>query len=134
MQPSPTQVKPMFTIPVTVVCGPPGAGKTTYVTEHAEPGDLIIDFDPLYVALSGQPKYSKPQDILPFVVEARDAVIERLRTRSNVSHAWLIAMAPRKEERRAYEQDGAEIVVMATPAEECLRRIELAPGRENWSD
>ncbi len=84
--------------------------------------------------LSNQPMYSKPQDILPFVVEARDAVIERLRTRSNVRHAWLIAMAPRKQERRAYEEDGAEIVVMATPAEECLRRIAAAPGRENWHD
>ncbi len=130
----PEQEKPSFTIPVTVVCGPPGAGKTTYVNDHAEPGDLIIDFDPLYVVLSNQPMYTKPQDILPFVVEARAAVIERLRTRSNVRHAWLITMSLRKQERQTYEADGADVVTLATPADECLRRIAAAPGRENWPD
>jgi predicted kinase len=32
---------------VVLVCGPPCAGKTTYVREHANPGDLIIDYDDL---------------------------------------------------------------------------------------
>lgn len=30
---------------VVLVCGPPCAGKTTHVTEHAQPGDLILDAD-----------------------------------------------------------------------------------------
>ena len=32
---------------VTLVCGPPCAGKTTYVRQHAQPGDLIADQDRL---------------------------------------------------------------------------------------
>jgi predicted kinase len=31
---------------LTVVTGPPCAGKTTYVRNNAKPGDIIIDFDP----------------------------------------------------------------------------------------
>lgn len=30
---------------VTVVSGPPCSGKSTYVAEHAEPGDVVVDVD-----------------------------------------------------------------------------------------
>ena len=127
-----TQPKPMFTIPVTVVCGPPGAGKTTYVTEHAELGDLIIDVDGIYMALSGQPMYSRPQELLSFVLHARQAIIERLRSRSNVRKAWLITTAAKKPEREVYVRDGADVVVLATPAAECLKRIAADERRSTW--
>ena len=32
---------------VTIVCGPPCAGKTTWVAEHATPGDTVLDVDVL---------------------------------------------------------------------------------------
>lgn len=28
-----------------VICGPPCSGKSTYVREHAEDGDLLVDYD-----------------------------------------------------------------------------------------
>ena len=127
-----TQPKPMFTIPVTVVCGPPGAGKTTYVTEHEELGDLIIDVDGIYMALSGQPMYSRPQELLSFVLHARQAIIERLRSRSNVRKEWLITTAAKKPEREVYVRDGADVVVLATPAAECLKRIAADERRSTW--
>ena len=42
-----------FRTPVTVVCGPPGSGKSTHVDGHKQPGDLVVDIDALYVALTG---------------------------------------------------------------------------------
>ena len=124
--------RPMFATPTTVVCGPPGAGKTSYVRQHAQPGDLILDVDALYMALSGQPMYDKPAELLPFVIEARDAVIERLRQRSRANHAWVITLAPTESERQPYAEDGADVVVLATPAEDCLARITADPERARW--
>ena len=41
-------------MPVTLVCGPPAAGKTTYVPEHAKPGDVIIELDACIEAAGGR--------------------------------------------------------------------------------
>ena len=35
-----------------VVTGPPCGGKSTYVREHAKPGDFVIDLDRLALAIT----------------------------------------------------------------------------------
>lgn len=120
---------------VTIVYGPPGAGKTSYVKEHARRGDLIIDFDALYAALSGLDWYDKPTALMPFVCEARDAVINRLHRNSEVQHAWLITSEPKANKRAALQvQLKAKLVFIETDPQECLRRITADPRRdaEHW--
>jgi hypothetical protein len=60
---------------VTIVCGPPGAGKSRYVLEHLHWGDLVLDIDTLFMALSGQVTYGKPVSLLKVVLRVRDTVI-----------------------------------------------------------
>ena len=116
--------KMAWTTQVTIVCGPPGSGKTRYVREHAVRGDLILDVDALYMALSGLDWYDKPDELLPFVAEARDAVIRRLERPSEVKRAWVITTGAKKHERDALARRlRAKVVVLDVPAEECLRRI-----------
>jgi hypothetical protein len=43
---------------LTVVVGPPAGGKSTWVLERAGPGDIVIDFDRLAVALTGEGRVS----------------------------------------------------------------------------
>lgn len=124
--------------PVTIVYGPPGAGKTTYVREHARWGDLIIDFDALYAALSGLNWYDKPSSLMPFVATARDAVIDRLHRDSQVRHAWLITTEPEGGKRKALQARlNAQMVFIEASPQECLRRIATDPRRDvaaGWED
>ncbi len=124
-----SQSQQRFAVPVTLVAGPPGSGKTTWVAAHRTWGDLTVDVDALMQALSGLPPYEKPDALVPFALEARDAIMARLLRPSDVRHAWLIAGAAKAADRQRYAEAGAHVVVLAVSAEECLRRIEADPTR-----
>lgn len=120
------------TVPVTIVTGPPGAGKTTYVHMHRQWGDLVIDVDGLYAALSGLPWYEKPDVLLPFVLEARDAVLDRLHRQSELRHAWIITSeANQAELERMKARYNATVLVLEVGVSECLKRIANDPRRHN---
>lgn len=125
-----------FAAPVTVVCGPPGAGKSRYIRERAEPGDLVVDLDMIFSALGGGlPMHSDhPRHLLPFAMEARAAVVERLRQPSDVRRAWIPTMGASHEERQRYRDAGAEVVVLDVPVAVCLARIAADQERDNRGD
>jgi 5-methylcytosine-specific restriction protein A len=133
------RVQRRSTIPVTVIAGPPGAGKTTLVKELAGCDDLIVDVDALFHALSGLPWYEKPVTLLPFVLAARDAVIQRLGRASKVRHAWIITSEGKRDKLMEMKRAlGAEVKVMETSVNECMRRIHNDGRRkdkaEMWRD
>lgn len=37
-----------------IVTGPPGSGKTTWVNEHKQPGEIVLDLDAIKAALLGE--------------------------------------------------------------------------------
>ncbi|MGK5529350.1 AAA family ATPase [Streptomyces sp. URMC 129] len=110
---------------VTLVCGPPCSGKTTYVAERAEPGDLVVDWDALAVALGSPGPHAHPPALRPFIAEARDAVVARLERRHDIERAWIIATAPRAADRERLAP-GASVVILAVEEEECARRARRA--------
>lgn len=117
--------------PVTVLCGPPGAGKTTHLKENASPGDLIIDLGPIAAALSGMCPYESPVDLLPFSLRAEEAVINELFRSTGPKHAWIVTTAKSAAVRREMERRlSANVIVFETPAVECVRRIRLDPSRQ----
>lgn len=115
---------------ITVVCGPPGSGKTTYVKKQMRWGDLIVDLDTILAAISGLDVYEKPETLLSLSLDVKDFLIERSR-RGPFANAWIISGAPKIRERDKYRfQLNAKIVVLETSYFECWRRIANDPRRK----
>lgn len=105
----------------TLVAGPPCSGKNTYVDQHMQPGDLVIDYDALMAAVSGQEVHEHVADLKPYVYHARDRLIEKWIARRDVD-LWLIYGAPKRADREQYARRGFRVVLMDTDERTCVRR------------
>ena len=118
---------------ITVVCGPPGSGKSTWVREQMRRGDLVVDLDSLMSALTGLPHHDKPESVLPLAFEARDSLVNRLARDGSPGAAWIIAMAAKPVHRQAIaERVEGKIVVFETAAEVCKQRVVGRPDGRDW--
>ena len=118
---------------VTIITGPPGSGKTTYVKNRMFWGDLVLDQDALYSALSLLEFHEKPIGLWPFVNAAREAVITQLKAdcSDDVRHVWLITCEADLPKLKKLKADlGADLVVLSVDVNECLRRIQGDPNRK----
>lgn len=108
---------------VTVVTGPPAAGKTTHVRQHAQPGDVIIDYDHLANALSGQDEdnHDHPAHIQAVTKAARQAALDAAINTS--ARIWLIHAMPSEKQQVNYSARGAEIITIDPGKEVVMRRI-----------
>jgi hypothetical protein len=118
---------------VKLVCGPAGAGKTTLVNKRKAWGHLVLDVDALFMALSGLPWNEKPQGLLPFVLDARDAVLARLARGDVDCVAWVItANGDMSYVTELAARLRASIIILAVDRLECQRRIANDSTRQNW--
>jgi predicted kinase len=113
---------------VFVVTGPPAAGKTTWVREHAKPGDITIDYDTLAQALSpelasdpaDQPKY-----VTDVVMAARSAAIDEATYGSPITHdVYLVHSMPGRQHLNRYRKYGFEVITIDPGYTECMRRAQ----------
>jgi len=118
----PEWIKPSV-IPVTLVCGPPAAGKTTYVQSRRDPTDIVIDLDVIVAELSGQNlshNWSR-DEWLEAGLWRRNDLIGRLHKECSARHAWIIASAAKPSTRDWWKRQlgFVEVVVLETDAETC---------------
>jgi HK97 family phage prohead protease len=123
---------------VTVVMGPPGAGKSTYVQEQRKPGDAVVDFDVLAQALGSQTAHDAPPAVAKLTFAARQAAIAR--ALDGLSGAddelpadvWVIAWDLSEETYKRWEGLGANFVLL-DPGEETVMERLRAEGRPQSS-
>lgn len=95
----PEWLKPSL-VPLTIVCGPPASGKTTYVASNAGANDLVIDLDVIASRLSGQPMHSwDVQRWLGPAMRQRNEMLGDLARQSVWPEAWLILSEARAKHR-----------------------------------
>ena len=117
---------------IHVITGAPCSGKSTYVKEHINPGDVSIDLDTLTTVLGNCEKYKASYEITSVALAAREAAIHEA-IKLNCE-AWIIDSRPTEEKRRIYEQAGAEFIAMDTDMETCLARCEADNRPEGTSE
>lgn len=95
-----------------VVTGPPAAGKTTYVAEHAQPGDIRIDLDHIANTLAGKSvdNHEHAPHIFAVAKAARQAAIDAAIKQD--CDVWLIHTKPTPKQLDDYRDLGATIRVV----------------------
>lgn len=111
---------------IYLVYGSPRSGKTTYVSEHMEDGDCVIDLDAILSALQLKDIRRKDNNLLPLAISVRDYLFAELEKRSrsyDCKNVWIIGGFPlRKERIDICTRLGAEPVYINTPQKECENR------------
>lgn len=127
----PDWLKPSL-VPLTIVCGPPASGKTTWVRSHAGPDDLVIDLDMIASELAGSKTHGWDRDTyLNAALYRRNDMLGWLGKRTDWPAAWFIVGEPKATWRLWWQNKlkPREIVVLETPEAECVRRVVSDPDR-----
>lgn len=110
-------------IPLTIVFGPPCAGKSTYVNKHSKASDIVIDLDDIVEKMTGE-RWPTNTKHLPKAIAKRNKIIRSLSSKTD-GRAWLILTGPSVRERSWWKRKlGAESVVIDPGVEVCLDRCE----------
>lgn len=118
--------------PLIVVCGPPGAGKTTYAREHATDDDLVLDLDALAAEVVGKPLWQCNTQERNRAIRERNHRLAQF-TKGQTAHprCYLIATAGTFKQRKFWMDKGADVVVMDVDKIECKRRVMDDPERSD---
>ena len=127
----PKWLKPSI-IPLTIICGPPASGKTTYAMQHASKTDVIIDLDRIASDLSGEPLHGWPERWLHPALFRRNDMLGSLSRPSDHDAAWFIVSEPKARHRDWWHEmlKPQRIIVMEVPEPECMRRAATDPDRD----
>ena len=93
--PHPSWLRPS-TLPVHLVCGPPASGKTSYVNDHADLVDLILDLDAIRDRIAGRriTGQAERRAYLTVALTERNRMLASLAQPTRYRHAWLIVGEP----------------------------------------
>jgi predicted kinase len=114
-------------IPVTLVCGPPASGKSTYVDTHKGHADLVIDLDAIASGMARTSMHAWGAKWLGPAVRKRNELIGSLSKPDALRHgkAWLVVAEPEAERRQWWVDmlGCSRVVVVESPASQCEARI-----------
>lgn len=112
--------------PVTLVSGPPGAGKTTYARTHAGVEDVVIDLDDCFTDVCGVHGHTADRVHLPAALRWRNRQLADLARLRNL-RAYVIVAAPTDAECQWWcTKLNAQHVRLLPDMDLCMTRVEPA--------
>lgn len=119
---------------IYIVYGSPLSGKTTLVNDLMEYGDIVMDMDAIWEALSFQDRYIKPDNLRFNIFKIRDELLDQIKMRyGDWYNAYIIGGYPDQYEREKLSKMlGAELIYCESTKEECVKRFEESNKPEAW--
>ena len=110
---------------VYLVYGAPLSGKTTWVEDNMNAGDLVIDMDSIWQCISGCSRYVKPNRLKSVAFKVRDSLLDAVKYRyGKWNNAYVIGGYPLSSEReRLCKELGAREVFIQVDRDECIDRL-----------
>ena len=111
-----------------LVYGPPCAGKSTYVDDVKHKGDLVVDVNAIWLAISGELQVST---VKPIVFKIRDVLYDAVEHRTGTWRvAWIIGGYPLRIQREDLcRRLGAEPLFVDADEQTCIDRAMADPAR-----
>ena len=123
---------------IYVVYGSPLSGKSTWVRNNIMQGDLVVDIDSIWQAISGCDRYIKPNKLSMNMFAVRDCLIEQIKYRvGRWDNAYVIGGYPLIGEReRLIKTLDAKEIFIDTTKEECINRLKACSDRDfkQWNE
>ena len=106
---------------VYIVYGAPCSGKSTLVRQLMHRGDIVVDMDLLFRAISGCSLYDKPDQLKSDVFAMRSLLLDRIRRRAGKwGDAYVVGGYPFKLEREELAAKlGAELIFCDETIDRC---------------
>ena len=100
---------------IYLVTGPPAAGKTTWVRERAQHGDITIDYDNLAASLTptdSAGNWDQPAHVKTVTKAARQAAIDAALKLADKADVYVIHSMPAASTIARYRAAGAQIITI----------------------
>ena len=109
-----------------IVTGPPGSGKTTWVNEHKQPGEIVLDLDAIKAALLGEEHFHSQIDsaMVDILQDIRKVIYHAISWNALNQKVYIITTEADAIELKVLgETLNADIKVMDTDKETCKARV-----------
>ena len=116
---------------VYLVYGAPCSGKSRYISEHMERGDIVCDVDSIYAAISGQDPHDADLHVHEIALKLKDELLDTIRDRNgNWGDAYVTSIANTREKLQKHmaRVNADECIFVDTPYEDCMSRAAERPS------
>jgi predicted ABC-type ATPase len=112
---------------INIVSGPPCGGKSTFVDEHRNSNDVVVDLDRIAVAFGSNSQNLSSGDIKKIAFLARDSAIKAITERQIFSDAWIIDSSPDNSKVEQYREIGCNFYLVDPGQDVCKERAKNRP-------